>query len=52
MEKIFKFLTTHNLSATFFVVGWIAKIFPEVVKKIDKLGFEIGSHTHMHQLMY
>jgi hypothetical protein len=52
MEKIFKFLTTHNLSATFFVVGWIAKFFPEVVKKIDKLGFEIGSHTHMHQLTH
>ena len=52
MERIFQFLTKHNLSATFFVVGWIAKKYPEVVKKIDKLGFEIGSHTYMHQLMY
>ena len=52
MDRIFKFLTKNNLSATFFVVGWIAKNYPEVVKKIDKLGFEIGSHTYMHQLMY
>ena len=36
MERIFQFLTKHNLSATFFVVGWIAKKYPEVVKKIDK----------------
>ena len=34
------------------MVGWITKKYPEVVKKIDKLGFEIGSHTYMHQLMY
>ena len=23
-----------------------------IIKKIDRLGYEIGSHTHMHQLMY
>ena len=34
-----------------FMVGWIASKYP-CCKKIDDLGFEIGSHTHMHQLMY
>ena len=42
----------NNLNATFFVVGWIAEKYPEIIKKIDDLGFEIGSHTHMHQLLY
>ena len=52
MDKIFEFLKSNNLNATFFVLGWIAKKYPEIVKKIDSLGFEIGSHSHMHQLMY
>tara|TARA_B100000989_G_scaffold103280_1_gene75604 strand:- start:1292 stop:2140 length:849 start_codon:yes stop_codon:yes gene_type:complete len=52
MDKIFNFLIANNLKATFFVVGWIAKKYPEIVKKIDKLGFEIGSHSNMHQLLY
>ena len=52
MDKIFNLLQKHNLKATFFVVGWIAKKYPSIIKKIDRLGYEIGSHTHMHQLMY
>ncbi len=52
MERIFKLLAKSNQKATFFVVGWIAEKYPDVVKKIDKYGYEIGSHTNMHQLMY
>lgn len=52
MDKIFLFLEKFNLKATFFVVGWIAEKYPDIIKKIDNYGFEIGSHTHMHQLMY
>lgn len=52
MDKIFNLLFSKNLKATFFVVGWIAEKYPEIVKKISNSGFEIGSHTHMHQLMY
>ena len=52
MDRIFSFLEGNNQSATFFVVGWIAQKYPEVIRKIDSLNFEIGSHTHFHQLMY
>ena len=52
MDKIFNLLAKSNQKATFFVVGWIAEKYPEVVRKIDNYGHEIGSHTHMHQLMY
>ena len=52
MDIIFSFLEKHNLTATFFVVGWIAEKYPEIIKRISSLGYEIGSHTHMHQLMY
>ena len=52
MDKIFDLLDKSNLKATFFVVGWIAKKYPEIIKRIDSFGSEIGSHTNMHQLMY
>lgn len=52
MDKIFELINRNNLKATFFVVGWIAKKYPLILKKINELGFEIGSHTHYHQLMY
>lgn len=52
MNRIFDLLDKSNQKATFFVVGWIAEMYPEVVKKIDNYGHEIGSHTHMHQLMH
>lgn len=52
MDKIFDLLSRSNQKATFFVVGWIAEKYPDIVKKIDSYGHEIGSHTYMHQLMY
>lgn len=52
IDVILNFLKENNLRATFFVLGWIAEKYPEVVKKIDSYNFDIGSHTHYHQLMY
>ena len=52
MDKIFTLLENSKKRATFFVVGWIAKKYPEIIKRIDRLGYEIGSHTNMHQLIY
>jgi polysaccharide deacetylase family protein (PEP-CTERM system associated) len=52
IDRIFSILATSNSKATFFVVGWIAQQYPSIVRQITDLGFEIGSHTHMHQLVY
>jgi polysaccharide deacetylase family protein (PEP-CTERM system associated) len=52
MDIIHEILDTANVDATFFVVGWIAQKYPEIVRRIANLGFEIGSHTHYHQLSY
>ncbi|TVZ16919.1 polysaccharide deacetylase family protein [Maribacter sp. MAR_2009_72] len=52
METIFEILDVSKASASFFVVGWIAEKYPEVVRMISDRGYEIGSHTHMHQLAY
>lgn len=52
MERVFSILENVNTKASFFVVGWIAEKHPEVVREIIKRGYEIGSHTNLHQLVY
>lgn len=51
MERIFRILEDTDTKATFFVIGWIAKTYPEIVKKIAEK-YEIGSHTMNHQLVW
>lgn len=52
LNLIFKIIDSTNVKATFFVVGWLAQKHPELVKAISDRGFEVGSHTHLHQLAY
>ena len=52
MDIIYNILEESNYSATFFVVGWMAEKYPKVIKEISDRGFEVGSHTHLHQLAY
>ncbi len=39
-----------NLSATFFVLGWVAERMPGLVKEIQARGHEIASHGYNHKL--
>ena len=52
MNLIYDILDGIEKSATFFVVGWMAEKYPEIIREISDRGFEIGSHTHLHQLAY
>lgn len=52
MERIFNILDITNTKATFFCLGWIAETYPEVIKEIATRGYEVGTHTRMHQLIY
>lgn len=51
MERIFRILEDTNTKATFFIIGWVAKTYPDLVKKIAEK-YEIGSHTMNHQLVW
>ena len=42
----------HGVKATFFILGWVAERFPELVKQIDEEGHEVASHGYGHQLIY
>lgn len=49
--RILDILDSTNTKATFFIIGWIAKTYPELVKRIAER-YEIGSHTMNHQLVW
>ncbi len=51
MDRIFRILEDTNTKATFFIIGWIAKTYPDLVKRISEK-YEIGSHTMNHQLVW
>ena len=40
------------VKATFFVLGWVAERFPELVPEIVRQGHEIASHGYGHQFVY
>ncbi len=51
-DRILDLLTKKSQKATFFCLGWVARCYPEIIKAIDNAGFEIASHSDMHQLSY
>ena len=46
--RILDMLDEHGLKATFFILGWVAKREPELVRKIQAGGHEIGAHSFWH----
>lgn len=48
-DGILELLRRHNTQATFFVLGWIADTYPELVRRIAAEGHEIASRGYLHQ---
>jgi len=51
-DRILQLLNEKNLKGTFFILGWIADNYPDVIKKIHKHGHEIGCHSLAHDLVH
>ena len=45
-------LDEAGVTATFFVLGWVAKRNPRLVRAIHDAGHEIGCHSYWHHLIY
>lgn len=41
----------HQVEATFFMLGWVADRFPDLVKEIERGGHEVASHGYSHRLL-
>jgi polysaccharide deacetylase family protein (PEP-CTERM system associated) len=51
-QLLLELLSRANVRGTFFVLGWVAERFPELVRSINAAGHEIGSHGYWHHLVY
>lgn len=52
IDFLLNLLIEKDVKATFFCMGWIVRKYPDLIKKIDLLGFEIGSHSDLHKLAF
>ena len=50
--RFLELLDRRHVRATFFVLGWIAERYPQLVREIHACGHEIGSHGYWHRLVY
>lgn len=50
--KILDLLASHNTLATFFILGQVAEAYPELVRRIQSAGHEIGVHGHNHHVFH
>jgi polysaccharide deacetylase family protein (PEP-CTERM system associated) len=41
-----------GVRGTFFVLGWVAERFPDLIRRIQAGGHELASHGYAHQLVY
>lgn len=51
-HRILKIFADNNIKCTFFILGWVADRYPQLVKDIDQAGHEVASHGYSHQLIY
>lgn len=52
LDVLLGLLDDMDTKATFFVLGWIAQKYPQVVKALVDAGHEVGSHGLNHQKVY
>ncbi len=52
MDLIFRLLDDTGCRATFFCLGWVARQHPNVIRAIDQAGYEIATHSDLHQLAF
>ncbi len=48
LQSILNLFERYHVSSTFFVLGEVAEVFPEVVEEIYGLGHEVASHGYFH----
>lgn len=51
-EALLEILAHYEVQATFFVLGNVAEVFPELIRLIRANGHEIGSHGYSHELVH
>ncbi|MEO5931710.1 MAG: polysaccharide deacetylase family protein, partial [Candidatus Kapaibacterium sp.] len=48
---ILRILAEHGIEATFFVLGWVAERWPDLIREIADAGHEIATHGYSHAML-
>lgn len=51
VDRLLEILAKANVSATFFVLGWVAEKHPQLVPRLVAAGHEIASHGYAHAMI-
>ncbi len=51
-ERLLDVFARREVRGTFFILGWVADRFPQLVRRIADAGHEIGCHGYWHRLIY
>ena len=51
-RRLLDLFAEHDLKATFFVLGWVARRSPQLIREIHDRGHEVASHGMSHLLVY
>lgn len=51
-HRLLTLLADADARATFFVLGWVARRYPALVRAISDAGHEVACHGDMHELCY
>uniref|UniRef100_A0A7C2JX66 DUF3473 domain-containing protein n=1 Tax=Schlesneria paludicola TaxID=360056 RepID=A0A7C2JX66_9PLAN len=49
---ILRILEEHGVRGTFYILGYVARKHPELVREIHQAGHEVGCHGYWHQPVY
>jgi peptidoglycan-N-acetylglucosamine deacetylase len=49
VPRLLRLLDTHGIRATFFVPGFTARRYPDVIRRIAAAGHEIAHHGYLHE---
>lgn len=52
VDRLLQLYADTGVSATFFILGWVAERHPAMVRRIAAQGHEVGSHGYAHQPAY
>lgn len=50
--RILELMDIYKAKGTFFVLGWVAERFPNLIRQIAQAGHEIGCHSHEHKRIH
>ncbi|MFH1120034.1 MAG: polysaccharide deacetylase family protein [Bacteroidota bacterium] len=51
-DRLLSLLDEMNVKATCFVLGWVAKEYPDVIRRWADAGHELGIHSYDHSLVF